>query len=129
MPGATALAQARAAKVFTAEHDAWWSIARKAHGDAGGTRALVEVLLLHRHLDRADVVAGISAALSVGSTNVDVVALEARKASERHVGMGSTSDADVVVLAAHRVAPLVAAEERPMPSMAQYDTLLNLETS
>ena len=57
--------------------------ARKAHGDAAGTRALVEVLLLHRHLDRADVVAGISAALSVGSTNVDVVALEARKAAER----------------------------------------------
>ncbi len=129
LPGATALAQARAAKVFTAEHDAWWSIARKAHGDAGGTRALVEVLLLHRHLDRADVVAGISAALSVGSANVDVVALEARKAAERHVGAGSTIDADVVVLAVHRVAPLAAADERPMPSVAQYDTLLNLETS
>jgi transposase len=129
LPGATALAQARAAKVFTAEHDAWWSIARKAHGDAGGTRALVEVLLLHRHLDRADVVAGISAALSVGSTNVDVVALEARRAAERHVGAGSTIDADVVVLAARRAAPLVAVAERPMTSVAQYDTLLNLETS
>jgi hypothetical protein len=89
----------------------------------------VEVLLLHRHLDRADVVAGISAALLVGSTNVDVVALEARKSAERHVGAESTIDADVVVLAVHRVAPLVAAEERPMPSMAQYDTLLNMETS
>jgi hypothetical protein len=129
LPGATALAQARAAKVFTAEHDAWWSIARKAHGDAGGTRALVEVLLLHRHLDRADVVAGIGAALSVGSTNVDVVALEARRAAERHVGAGSTIDADVVVLAARRAAPLVAVAECPMPSVAQYDTLLNLETS
>lgn len=65
----------------------------------------------------------------MGSTNVDVVALEARKAAERHVGAGSTIDADVVVLAAHRVAPLVAADVRPMPSVAQYDTLLNLETS
>ncbi|GAB4977055.1 hypothetical protein MAHJHV55_54370 [Mycobacterium avium subsp. hominissuis] len=37
--------------------------ARKAHGDAAGTRSLVEVLLLHRHLDRADVIAGITAAL------------------------------------------------------------------
>ena len=63
LPGATALAQARAAKVFTAEHEAFWAAARKAHGDAAGTRALVEVLLLHRHLDRADVLAGISAAL------------------------------------------------------------------
>ena len=91
LPGATALAQARAAKVFTAEHDAFWAAARKAHGDAAGTRALVEVLLLHRHLDRADVVAGISAALSVGSTSADVVALEARKAAERR-GAASSSE-------------------------------------
>lgn len=39
LPGATALAQARAAKVFTATHDRFWAAARKAHGDAGGTRA------------------------------------------------------------------------------------------
>ena len=83
LPGATALAQARASKAFTAEHDAFWAAARKAHGDAAGTRVLVEVLLLHRHLDRVDVLAGITAALSVGSTSADVVALEARKAAER----------------------------------------------
>jgi hypothetical protein len=77
------LAQARAAKTFTAEHEAFWAAARNAHGDAAGTRALVEVLLLHRHRDRADVLAGITAALSVGSTSPDVVALEARKAAER----------------------------------------------
>ena len=40
LPGATALAQARAAKFFTAAHDRFWAAARKAHGDAGGTRAL-----------------------------------------------------------------------------------------
>jgi hypothetical protein len=38
LPGATALAQARAAKAFTAEHDAFWAAARKAHGDAAGAR-------------------------------------------------------------------------------------------
>ena len=99
-----------AAKVFTAEHDAWWATACKTHGDAAGTRALVEVLLLHRHLDRADVVAGLSAALSVGSTNVDVVALEARKAAERRGGAhgrqnGPSDGAEVVVLAEHRSVP------------------------
>lgn len=134
LPGATALAQARAAKVFTAEHDAWWTAARKTHGDAAGTRALVEVLLLHRHLDRADVVAGISAALSVGSTNVDVVALEARKAAERRRGAhgrqnGSSDGAEVVILAEHRSAPPVLVDERPLPSVAKYDTLLGLQTS
>ena len=132
LPGATALAQARAAKVFTAEHEAFWAAARKAHGDGAGTRALVEVLLLHRHLDRADVLAGITAALSVGSTNSEVVALEARKASERRGAASSPDDAGpdgcVVVLATHRPAG-VPADERGLPSMDQYDTLLNRETS
>jgi hypothetical protein len=46
--------------VFAGEHEAFWAAAHKAHGDAAGTRALVEVLLLHRHLDRDNVLAGIS---------------------------------------------------------------------
>jgi transposase len=132
LPGATALAQARAAKVFTGEHEAFWATARKTHGDGAGTRAMVEVLLLHRHLDRADVLAGISAALSVGSTSPDVVALEARKAAERR---GAAEDAQagipegrVVVLAEHRSAS-VPADERPLPSVKQYDSLLGRESS
>jgi transposase len=133
LPGATALAQARASKVFTAEHDALWAAARKAHGDAAGTRALVEVLLLHRHLDRVDVLAGINAALSVGSTNPDVVALEARKAADRRGVPPGDEDATtgggrVVVLAEHRQAG-VPGDERPLPSVAKYDTLLRRETS
>ena len=92
--------------MFTAEHDAFWAAARKAHGDAGGTRALVEVLLLHRHLERADVLAGITAALSVGSTSADVVALEARKAAERRGAASWSRRAPtrrrVVILAEHR---------------------------
>jgi transposase len=132
LPGATALAQARAAKVFTGEHEAFWATARKAHGDGTGTRALVEVLLLHRHLDRADVLAGISAALSVGSTSPDVVALEARKAAEQRGTAGSApariTEGRVVILAEHRPAA-VPADERPLPSVAQYDTLLGRETS
>ncbi|MDT7589252.1 MAG: hypothetical protein QOE32_6802 [Pseudonocardiales bacterium] len=57
LPGATALAQARRAGVFTAEHDAFWSAARRAHGDGEGTRELVEVLLLHRRHTHAQVTA------------------------------------------------------------------------
>jgi transposase len=130
LPGATALAQARASKVFTDEHEAFWAAARQTHGDAAGTRALVEVLLLHRHLERADVLAGISAALSVGSTSPDVVALEARKAADRR-GAASGDDhpgGRVVVLAEHRLAA-VPTNERPLPSIDKYDTLLGLETS
>jgi len=82
LPGATALAQARGAGAFTPAHDAFWASARKSHGDAGGTRAMVEVLLLHRHLAHGDVVAGLAAAVAVGSTSADVVAVEARKAAQ-----------------------------------------------
>jgi len=132
LPGATALVQARASKVFTAEHDALWAAARKAHGDAAGTRALVEVLLLHRNLDRVDVHAGIMAALSVGSTSPDVVALEARKAAERRGTAAGPDGADdggrVVILAEHRSAA-VPADERPLPSVDKYDILLGRETS
>jgi transposase len=132
LPGATALAQARAAKAFTATHDAFWAAARKARGDGGGTRALVEVLLLHRHLQRADVLAGISAALSVGCTNPDVVALEARKAADRRgapeAAQAGIPDSPVVILAEHRPATLIG-DERPLPSVDKYDTLLGRETS
>ena len=61
LPGATALVQARAAGAFTSTHDAFWAAARNALGDTAGTRALIEVLLLHRHLEHADVLAGITA--------------------------------------------------------------------
>lgn len=105
---------------------------RQAHGDAGGTRVLVEVLLLHRHLYRADVLAGISGALSVGSTSPDVVALEARKAADRRGAASGLHDAHrggrVVVLAKHRSAA-VPADERPLLSVEKYDTLLGRETS
>jgi len=45
-----ALSQARAAGVFTLAHEPFRTRARALHGDVDGTRALIEVLLLHRHL-------------------------------------------------------------------------------
>ena len=41
---------------------------RKAHGDAAGTRALIEVLPLHRHMPHDHVVAGLAAALRAGGS-------------------------------------------------------------
>lgn len=81
LPGSTALAQARADGSFTATYKAFWAAARARHGDTAGTRALIEVLLLHRRLPRAQVLAGITAALAAGSVSPDVVAIEARKAA------------------------------------------------
>ena len=132
LPGATALVQARAAGVFTSQHEAFWAAARKARGDAAGTRALVEVLLLHRHLQAADVLAGITAALSVGAANADVVAVEARKvAGQRGNGtpvLPAASRERVVSLTERRLAALPG-DDRPLPSVAAYDQLLGRESS
>jgi hypothetical protein len=58
LPGSTALAQARAVGSFTPTHDAFWGAAREMLGDGGGAHALIEVLLLHRHLPAVAVQAG-----------------------------------------------------------------------
>ncbi|WP_327687890.1 Mu transposase domain-containing protein [Streptomyces tubercidicus] len=78
LPGATALEQARSAGRFTPVHDAWWAAACKVHGDRDGTRALIEVLLLARHIPHEHLVAGLAIALRVGALTEDAVALEAR---------------------------------------------------
>lgn len=130
LPGATALEQARAAGKFTPIHDAWWAAARKAHGDQTGTRALIEVLLLHRHMRHEQVVAGLAAALSAGALTADAVALEARKAdtdpntAEAAVDLDTPAEQQgVISLTAHRLASLPP-DTRPLPSVAAYDQLL-----
>jgi transposase len=133
LPGATALAQARAAGVFTTTHDAFWAAARKALGDSPGTRALIEVLLLHRHLEHADVLDGISAALTVGSVSADVVAVEARKSAQRRgiqpppVQVIQRSR-QLVSLTERRLAELPG-DDRPLPSVEVYDDLLGVASS
>jgi transposase len=132
LPGATALVQARASGAFTSAHDAFWAAARKALGDSPGTRALVEVLLLHRHLEHADVLAGVSAALAVGSVSADVVAVEARKAAQQRGAQLPPAPAphgrDVISLTQRRLAGLPG-DERPLPSVAAYDDLLGKASS
>jgi transposase len=137
LPGATALEQARAAGKFTPVHDAWWAAVRRAHGDAHGTRTLIEVLLLHRTMAHEHVVAGIAAALGVGALTADAVAVEARKAAQadddQDVPGGqarppSHTDKTAVLpqvasITQRRLATLPQ-DRRPLPSVAAYDQLL-----
>jgi transposase len=137
LPGATALVQARQAGMFTATHEAFWAAARRSHGDAAGTRALIDVLLLHRHTPAADVIAGINVALSVGASSVDVVAVEARKAGENNRARQSRPPTQrpappeptpptVVSLTQRRLA--LPQDTRPPPSVDHYDQLLHRRT-
>jgi transposase len=131
LPGSTPLAQARAAGVFTAVHEAFWAAARAKHGDSEGTKTLIELLLTHRKLPAAAVIAGMRAALAAGSVAVDVVVIEARKhlaaagaaAAEPVATRPRPSRAAVVTLpVAHRPPP---GDPRPAPSVAAYDQLLS----
>ena len=125
--GATALAQARASGTFTAAHEQFWAAARAAHGEADGTRALVEVLLLHRRLGHDAVVAGLRAAVTAGSSSPDVVALEARRAAS-----SDEDGAQVLLLPVQPAAtsrPQLPVDDRPPPSVAAYDELLARRTA
>ncbi|WP_240436866.1 Mu transposase domain-containing protein [Streptomyces sporangiiformans] len=131
-PGATALEQARSAGKFTPVHDACWAQARKIHGERDGTRALIGVLLLGRHIPHEHLVAGLATALrAAGALTADAVALEARKAALAEddpvpglptTGTGQPSGT-VTFLHEWRLAHLPP-DTRPLLSVTPYDQLL-----
>jgi transposase len=112
LPASTALATARAQGSFTADHDRLWTAARRRLGDAAGTRALIGVLLLHRHLPADAVAAGIHAALQVGQVTPELVAIEAR----RHL--------DPTLAPVVPITSALARYDRPPPALGGYDQLL-----
>jgi transposase len=140
--GAAALAQARAEGGFTKVHEAFWAAAKKKAGEREGTRLLIEVLLLHRQMPAAAVIAGMESVLKIGAVSTDLVAIEGRKAMENtglddasvgdegtdgadeDVGGGEVCDgegAKVISLHARRLPP----DPRPaLPDMSKYDRLL-----
>ena len=82
LPGAVALEQARASGSFTAAHERFWKRTRRKLGDREGTRALIEVLLLHRSLPFVAVHAALDAVERVGSADPALVAIEARRIAD-----------------------------------------------
>jgi transposase len=112
LPGATALAQAKAAGAFTTTHQRYWDAARRQRGDAAGTRALIEVLLAHRTLPASALASAISTALRSGTLDPQTVLIDAR----RHAGGQA---APVIPIGA------LARYDRPAPALAGYDQLLS----
>jgi transposase len=111
LPGATALAQAKASGAFTPTHQSYWDAARKARGDAAGTRALIEVLLAHRTLPAAGLITAMGKAIDAGVFDPQVVLIDARRAADGHV-------APVIPIGA------LARYDRPAPTLTAYDDLL-----
>lgn len=114
-PGATALARARAGGVFGPTHERFWAEARRRLGDRDGTRALIEVLLLHRSIGADALTAGMHRALAAGSIEAAVVAIEARRAAEP------------TVAAVVPIGEGLSRFDRPAPSIANYDDLLEAQ--
>ncbi|WP_240351036.1 hypothetical protein [Streptomyces olivoreticuli] len=102
-----------------------------AHGERDGTRALIEVLLLGRHLPHEHLVTGLAAALKTGALTADAVALEARKAAEEdgHAPAEpvppTAGRSNVTSLTSRRLTHLPP-DKRPLSSVAHYDQLLRL---
>ncbi|MEV6501529.1 IS21 family transposase [Streptomyces prunicolor] len=134
-----ALHQARAEGTFTAAHEAFWAMAKQQLGESDGTAALVRVLLLHRHQQHADVIAGLRTAVALGTCSEDVVALEARKTAQA-AGRAPTVTAasphraeppdpelpQVSHLTSRRLARPLPEDARPLPRLEQWDELLHL---
>lgn len=114
MPSALATHQARTAGVLTAAHEAFWKRARRKFGDGGGTRALIEVLLLHRRLPFPAIHAALEAVNSAGSADANLVAIEARRITEHRGPTGSTVGS----------AANLQRYERSAPVLTVYDGLL-----
>jgi hypothetical protein len=111
LPGATALAQARAAGAFTPAHQEYWNAVRRTLGDAAGTRALIEILLAHRTLPADALIRAMTSAVRSGVTDPQLVVIEARRAAAGPL-------APVIPIGA------LARYDRPAPTLTAYDELL-----
>jgi hypothetical protein len=111
LPGATALAQAKACGAFTLTHQRYWDAVRRERGDQAGTRALIEVLLAHRSLPAAAVIAAMDKAIDAATLDPHAVLIDAR----RH---GGAALAPVIPIGA------LTRDDRPAPTLSGYDDLL-----
>jgi transposase len=115
LPGATPLAQARAQGAFTAAHEAFWAAARRKLGDQAGTRALIEILLAHRHLRADALVQAMDGLVAAGIVDPAVVLVQARRLAD-----GRPDASPVPIGTLHRY-------DRPAPTLHSYDQLLELQ--
>jgi transposase len=118
LPSSLTLAQARESGAFTGAHERFWARARRKLGDAAGTRALIEVLLLHRSLPFIAVHAALDAVEQVRSCDPDLVAIEARRIADG-------GDRPVVTTGQDER----AGWSRPVPLLGGYDALLETGAS
>jgi hypothetical protein len=95
-------------------HQANWDAARRARGDTAGTRALIEILLAHRTMPATTLTAAMDRAVASGRLDPQLVLIDARH--------DTTHVAPVITIGA------LTRYDRPTPTLAEYDQLLNRST-
>ena len=111
--GSKPLAQWRAAGRWPACYDELWAQLRKRHGKQNGTRAMIAVLGLGQEFGHDRLQAAVAAALSHGACDVAAVRY---LLSEAALHKAHPATIDVGALARY---------DRPLPDLADYDTLLS----
>ena len=110
--GSKPLVQWREAGRWPACYDELWSRLRARHGKQDGTRAMVAVLALGREFGHAALRTAVAATVSLGACDVAAVRY---LLTEAGLHKAPPEAIDVGALARY---------DRPMPSVADYDTLL-----
>jgi hypothetical protein len=118
LAGSTPLAQCRARGLWPASYDALWAHLIDRHGKQGGTRQMIGVLQLARTYGTPALQRTVAVALTLGCSD---------QAAVQHLLLTAT-------LARPPMEPLpigaaLAHYDRPLPSVAAYDTLLSPEAA
>lgn len=116
LAGSRPLEQWRHAGRWPACHDELWERLRRRHGKQEGTRAMVAVVALGREFGHDRLSAAVAAAVSLGAC--DVGAVRYLLTAE---GLHKPRPGPIAVGALTRY-------DRPMPTLADYDTLLQAGT-
>jgi hypothetical protein len=111
--GSTPLVQWRAAGRWPSCYDELWDRLRARHGKQNGTRAMVAVLALGREFGHDHLHTAVASTVSLGACDVAAVRY---LLTEAGLHRARPNPVDVGVLARY---------DRPLPNLADYDTLLS----
>jgi len=114
-PGSLPLHQARSRGDFPASYDTLWTKLKTRAGDKAGTRAMIEVLLLHRKHPQEVVAAAVDQALHLGAIDPSLIEMLARQRAQG--ALFEPAPAEVGELARY---------DRPLPDTSCYDGLLTM---
>ena len=111
--GSLALHQERERGSFSAQHQELWVRLKERLGETGGTRGMIEVLLLYRRWPAQVVTEAIGTAVGLGAADPGAVALLCRNRSD-----APAPDREAIEMGS------LDRYDRPLPQLEHYDRLL-----